>query len=195
MNKQFIWKELKHLATNNIITLYHGTTHDFTEIDVRRGKPFKDFGQGFYTTRSRESAVNMALRNRDIELRRLKRRRITREVTPWLFAFELDESKLETLNVKRFDGADKEWVRFIVLNRTNEMPQHEYDVVIGATANDVTSRTAQLYMAGEYGDIDSDEAIEFFLRRIHPERLPCQFFFRTQCAADLLVSKGRCVVK
>jgi hypothetical protein len=28
----------------NIITLYHGTTHDFTEIDVTRGKPFKDFG-------------------------------------------------------------------------------------------------------------------------------------------------------
>jgi hypothetical protein len=24
------------------------TTHDFTEIDVQKGKPFKDFGQGFY---------------------------------------------------------------------------------------------------------------------------------------------------
>ncbi|MDR1922058.1 MAG: DUF3990 domain-containing protein [Candidatus Adiutrix sp.] len=183
------------MAANNIITLYHGTTHDFTEIDVSRGKPFKDFGQGFYATQSRESAVNMALRNRNIELRRLKRRGISREVTPWLFTFELDESKLEALNVKRFDGADKEWVRFIVLNRTNEMPQHEYDVVIGATANDVASRTAQLYMAGEYGDVDSDEAVEFFLRRMQPERLPRQFFFRTRRAANLLVSKGRRVVK
>ena len=58
------------------IVLYHGTTYDFTEIDVRRGKPFKDFGQGFYATQNRESAVNMALRNRDIEVRRLKRRGI-----------------------------------------------------------------------------------------------------------------------
>jgi hypothetical protein len=118
--------ELKHLTTNSVITLYHGTTHDFTEINVSRGKPFKDFG-----------------------------------------------------------------VRFVVLNRTNETPQHDYDVVIGATANDVTSRTAQLYMAGEYGDVDSDEAVEFFLRRIQPERLPVQFLFGTQRAANLLVLKGK----
>ena len=44
------------------ITLYHGTTFDYDEIDVRRGKPFKDFGQGFYATQSRESAINIALR-------------------------------------------------------------------------------------------------------------------------------------
>jgi len=34
----------------NTLNLYHGTTHDFAEIDVSRGKPFKDFGQGFYLT-------------------------------------------------------------------------------------------------------------------------------------------------
>ena len=27
----------------NTLNLYHGTTHDFAEIDVSRGKPFKDF--------------------------------------------------------------------------------------------------------------------------------------------------------
>ena len=26
----------------NTLALYHGTTHDFAEIDVRKGKPFKD---------------------------------------------------------------------------------------------------------------------------------------------------------
>jgi hypothetical protein len=176
------------------ITLYHGTTYDFSEIDVRRGKPFKDFGQGFYATRNRDHAVNMAIRNRDIEIRRLARRGITRKVMPWLYAFELDENKLENLRVKRFNRTDREWVRFVVQNRMNEKPQHAYDVVIGATANDVTSRTAQLYMAGEFGEIDSDEAIEFFLRRIQPKSLPQQFFFGTQRAANLLVSKGRCVL-
>jgi hypothetical protein len=135
---------LNDLVTSNIIALYHGTTHDFNEIDLSRGKPFKDFGQGFYATQSYGSAVNMALRNCDIELRRAKRRGISYEGMPWLYKFELDESKLEALNVKRFDAPDKEWVRFIVLNRTNEMPKHKFDVVIGPTANDVTSRTAQL---------------------------------------------------
>jgi hypothetical protein len=183
------------LTSDSIITLYHGTTYDFNEIDVRRGKPFKDFGQGFYATQSRESAVNMALRNRDIELRRFFRRGLTGKVTPWLYTFELDSNKLKSLNVKRFDNADKEWVRFVVLNRMSETPQHDYDVVIGATANDVTSRSAQLYMAGEYGDVDSDDAIEFFLRRIQPERLPRQFFFGTQRSVNLLVPKGRCVIQ
>ena len=36
----------------DMITLYHGTTHDFTVIDVQKGKPFKDFGQGFYLAES-----------------------------------------------------------------------------------------------------------------------------------------------
>jgi hypothetical protein len=182
-------------VNNSLLVLYHGTTHDFTEIDVSRGKPFKDFGQGFYTTQNRESAVNMALRNRDIELRRLKRRGINREVTPRLYTYELDESKLESLNVKRFDGTDKEWVRFVVLNRTNETPRHNFDVVIGATANDATARTSQLYLAGEYGDVDSDEAIDFFLSRIQAERLPRQFYFGTQRAANLLSLTGRCVIQ
>jgi len=48
---------------SNKLTLYHGTTHDFTEIDVCRGKPFKDFGQGFYLTESYERARNIAVRN------------------------------------------------------------------------------------------------------------------------------------
>jgi hypothetical protein len=181
--------------SENMITLYHGSSYDFAVIDVTRGKPFKDFGQGFYATQNRESAVNMALCNRDIELRRLKRRGITRDVTPWLYVFELDESRLESFNVKRFDAADKDWVRFVVLNRTNEMSQHSYDIVIGAMADDVTSRTAQLYMAGEYGDVDSEEAIDFFLRRIHPERLPRQFYFGSRRAADLLVPKGRWMIQ
>jgi hypothetical protein len=36
------------IAMSDTLALYHGTTHDFAEIDVRRGKPYKDFGQGFY---------------------------------------------------------------------------------------------------------------------------------------------------
>ena len=51
----------------NTFTLYHGTTHDFTEIDVMKGKPFKDFGQGFYLTEIYEHARNIAVRNRRTE--------------------------------------------------------------------------------------------------------------------------------
>ena len=177
------------------IVLCHGTTYDFTEVDVRRGKPFKDFGQGFYATQDRESAVNMALRNRDIEIRRLKRRGITREVTPWLYTYELDESKIEALNIKRFGSADKEWVLFITDNRTHNPHRHAYDIVIGPTANDQTNPTIQTYLNEGYGDVGSDRAIEILIEFLEPYNFPRQFFFGTQRAANLLSFTGRCMVR
>jgi hypothetical protein len=178
-----------------IVTLYHGSCHDFAKIDVSVGKPFKDFGRGFYTSRDYEHAVSLAIRNAQIERRRLRRMRIDKEPTPWMYTYELDMDLLSSLKVKRFAEADKEWVRFIVLNRTNELPQHDYDAVTGPTANDKTLATAQAYLAGDYGTIDSDEAIELFLKRIEPYILPQQVFFGTQRAAELLRFKGREIIK
>ena len=180
--------------SNTSLVLCHGTTHDFTEIDVRQGKPFKDFGQGFYATQNRESAINMALRNRDIELRRLKRREITRKVTPWLYTYELDECKLDFLNVKRFEGADKEWVLFVTDNRTHNPHRHTYDIVIGPTANDQTNPTIQTYLNEGYGEVGSDRAIEILIEFLEPYNFPRQYFFGTQRATDLLVFTGRCMV-
>jgi hypothetical protein len=54
-------------SSPDIITLYHGSVHALDVIDVARGKPFKDFGIGFYTSHDKEHAVRLALRNRDIE--------------------------------------------------------------------------------------------------------------------------------
>jgi hypothetical protein len=182
-------------GTMGTIILYHGTYHDFDKIDVSAGKPFKDFGQGFYTSQNYEHAVGMATRNAQIERRRLKRMKIDREPTPLIYTYELDEDLLPPLKVKRFEIAGKAWVRFIVRNRTNETPQHDYDIVIGPTANDKTLATAQAYLAGDYGTIDSDEAVELFLKRIEPYSLPLQFFFGTGRAAGLLRFMGRSVVK
>lgn len=179
----------------NIITLYHGTTHDFSEIDAHRGKPYKDFGQGFYATQSRESAINMALRNRDIELRRLKRRGVNREVTPWLYTLELDKNKFEYLNVKRFDNAGKEWVLFVTDNRAHNPHTHTYDIVIGPTANDQTNPTIQTYLNEGYGEVGSDRAIEILIEFLEPFNLPFQYFFGTSRAVNLLTLTGRCVAQ
>ncbi|MCL2814740.1 MAG: DUF3990 domain-containing protein, partial [Oscillospiraceae bacterium] len=42
------------------------------------------------------------------------------------------------VTVKEFAAADREWMRFIVLNResNSKIQEHEYDIVIGPTAND-----------------------------------------------------------
>ena len=47
----------------NTITLYHGSSYDFYIIDLTLSKPYKDFGQGFYTSADISHAKSMAERN------------------------------------------------------------------------------------------------------------------------------------
>ncbi|GHV37961.1 hypothetical protein FACS1894187_15980 [Synergistales bacterium] len=175
----------------NKMTLYHGTIYDFNTIDINRGKPNKDFGRGFYTSRVEQHAVSLAKRNKLIEETRLVKlgRRLT--VTAWLYTYEFDMINLEALSVRDFKTADHEWVKFVTKNRASRAKLHDYDIIIGPTANDDTNATIGLYMLGAYGDIDSEEAIDTFLRLILPERLPPQIFFGSQKATDTLVFQGR----
>jgi hypothetical protein len=50
-----------------IIALYHGTIKNFDAIDVNQGKPYKDFGRGFYASRTESQARRIAIRNRNFE--------------------------------------------------------------------------------------------------------------------------------
>ena len=40
--------------------LYHGTNQSFDSIDLKKSKPNKDFGRGFYLSADFEQALNMA---------------------------------------------------------------------------------------------------------------------------------------
>ena len=42
------------------LILYHGTTADFSVVDLKHCKDKKDFGKGFYTTTDINQAVNLA---------------------------------------------------------------------------------------------------------------------------------------
>jgi len=176
---------------NNIITLYHGTTHDFAEIDVGRGKPFKDFGQGFYLTAVRGHAVNLALRNRCIEENRLAVSGDMRKLPVYLYTYEFDPRGADKLNVKRFDAADREWLKFVIVNRSNQTRQHSFDIVIGPTANDDTRTSIRAVMSTANGEILSDDALNFLLKLLKPDNLPTQYFFGTERAVKLLDFKGR----
>ena len=47
--------------------LYHGSNMSIGEIDLKRGRRGKDFGQGFYLSANREQAQMMAERTVDRE--------------------------------------------------------------------------------------------------------------------------------
>jgi hypothetical protein len=181
----------------NTITLYHGTIYEFDTIDVTKGKGNKDFGRGFYTSRDIRHAERLAIRNKFIEEERFAVRGAEKSVTPWLYAYNFDFDTLTALNVKEFATADREWMQFVVLNRESKskVQEHEYDIVIGPTANDNTRAAIQTVMPLTKGQAMTDKAIDALIALIDPDNLPWQFFFGTQRAADLLRLNERRIVR
>jgi hypothetical protein len=168
------------------ISLYHGSTHDFSNIDVNFGKPYKDFGQGFYATQNYDHAKNIAERNRRIELERLAAFGKTNTVKQFVYEYTIDESDLAKINLLHFDKANREWVDFVVKNRIERKLNHDYDLIIGATANDDTRITIQNYLFGAYGEVGTPKAINIFLEQIKAEKLPTQWLFATTKREEVL---------
>ncbi|MCL2322198.1 MAG: DUF3990 domain-containing protein [Oscillospiraceae bacterium] len=180
------------LNSNKIITLYHGSTHLFNEIDVSKGKPFKDFGKGFYTTQNKDHAINLALRNKRIEEVRLMQKEQKRNinVNAYLYTYELDKRKTIGLSIKEFVKADKKWILFVLANYKSIDKTHVYDIVVGPTADDDTRLSLRAYFSGAYGEIESNKAINVLIDNIKPDNLPKQAYFGTSKGTSLLIQKG-----
>lgn len=109
--------------------LYHGTNLPFDKIDLKRCKPNKDFGQGFYLTDLPKQALMMAQRRCDFE----------GNGTPVVQTYEFDETLLTdgNLSVKIFKEVSEEWAKFILQNRKRRAKrQYSYDIVVGPIADD-----------------------------------------------------------
>jgi hypothetical protein len=130
-------KQLGSEIMSNII-VYHGGTETIENPICKFGRKNLDFGQGFYVTNLREQAVtwanNMA-RNRKMPAV-LNRYRLDREAI------------LQNARCKIFKAYDKEWLEFIVGNRTGQELAKDYDYVEGGVANDRVVDTINLYIAG-----------------------------------------------
>lgn len=122
---------------SNII-VYHGGTETIENPICKFGRKNLDFGQGFYVTNLREQAVSWAnnmARNRKMPAV-LNRYRLDREAI------------LQNARCKIFKAYDKEWLEFIVGNRTGQELAKDYDYVEGGVANDRVVDTINLYIAG-----------------------------------------------
>ena len=143
--------------------LYHGSN-----IVVRNPKLMPqvralDFGRAFYLTSDFEQAAKWA---KTSVLRR-------GDGVATVSSFELDESRLATLNVLRFDAPNAEWLRFVTRNRAEQIDDSGYDVVAGPVANDNTMPVLNLYFKGAYSE---EEA----LKRLLPQRLRDQYAMKTE---------------
>ena len=172
------------LNTEDVI-VYHGSTSLISKIEVAKGKPYKDFGRGFYVTKSKHHAVSIALRNKRIEMERFGK-----YCEAYLCTYTMNMIGLRDFTVKIFIDADVDWAEFVLANRKSRNRTHNYDVVIGPTANDDTMVVINAYLDGLYGDVGSDDAFRVLLRNIEAEKLPEQIYFSSDEATGLLIPKG-----
>lgn len=122
--------------------LFHGSNMRVTEPNLKRSKPFKDFGQGFYLSEEEKQAKDQALSKVD----QMK----TGE--PIVNEFVFDETLLTSgeLKVKVFDDYSVEWAEFVLMNRNNKIaqPSHDYDIVYGPIADDGVNYQLRRYWGG-----------------------------------------------
>ncbi len=175
--------------------LYHGTIYDIAEIDVFQGKGYKDFGKGFYATPLKKHADNIAKRNKYIiEARETKMQKRdpqyrTKVYHAYRYNLEFDDSCMdnpEKLKIKVFQKADREWVRFVLKNRDSDKSAHDYDIVIGPTADENTVTILNAYREELIETNYANDVLDALIKDLEPENLPKQYFFGTKAALQRL---------
>ena len=111
-----------------IMTVYHGGYQAVEKPEIRKGRNTKDFGTGFYCTIIKEQAQRWA------------RRYDTKVVSVY------DVRLKSNLKIKEFKDMTEEWLDFIIACRSGK--DHEYDIVIGAMADDQIYNFVSDYMDG-----------------------------------------------
>ena len=151
--------------------LYHGSNVEIEYVDLSRGRRGKDFGKGFYANPDYMQAVEFCSNV------------VRREGSgiPTVTSFEFDESALDMLNIKRFDGYTKEWAEFILMNRNNisDKPAHDFDIVIGPIADDGVGTQIRRLSRGFI-------TFDAFLDELKYSKVSIQYFFGTEKALKYL---------
>ena len=151
--------------------LYHGSNVEIEYVDLARGRRGKDFGKGFYANPDYMQAVEFCANV------------VRREGSgiPTVTSFEFDESALDMLNIKRFDGYTQEWAEFILMNRNNisDKPAHDFDIVIGPIADDGVGTQIRRLSRGFI-------TFDAFLDELKYSKVSIQYFFGTEEAIKYL---------
>ena len=149
--------------------LYHGSNVVVEQPKLIGQNRFLDFGYGFYTTTNKEQAENFA-----------KKVIVRRGGKPIVNVYEFDENtQTDLLKIKRFSSPDEEWLDFVSAHRNGIYDGEQYDLIIGAVANDDVYRTLQVYGAGL---LTKEQALE----ALKVKKLFNQYVFATKEALELL---------
>ena len=110
------------------MTVFHGGYEPVEKPEIRKGRNTKDFGDGFYCTIIKEQAQRWASRY-DSKIVSIYNVRMN-----------------TALKIKDFKEMTDEWLDFIIGCRAGR--SHDYDIVIGAMADDQIYNFISDYMDG-----------------------------------------------
>ena len=149
--------------------LYHGSNTVVEKPRLIEQNRFLDFGYGFYTTTNKSQAESFA-----------KKVVVRRGGTPTVNIYEIDDNiGKELLKIKRFSAPDEEWLDFVSAHRNGTYSGEQFDLIIGAVANDDVYRTLQVYSTGLLTKEQALEALKI-------KKLFDQYVFATNEAIKLL---------
>ena len=167
--------------------LYHGSYTHFDRIDVGKGRKYKDFGQGFYTTKiesqAQQWAKNMSARYE--------------EPVGYVSIYECDENLLSNFKYLKFSIPTEEWAYFIMNNRNTEFTEFEtqinnqkrqFDIVEGPVANDTIAVVLDQFMMNMKSGTALVEALEY-------KNINHQISFHTEKGISLLAKVDQYAVR
>ena len=138
--------------TDNTI-LYHGSFCTVQLPDLQQCARYKDLGQGFYLTTSKDQAHNFA----KMSVRKAIANESVNKNLKYGMISSFQLHSPEKLLIKSFPTADVDWLHCIVCHRKRdafpELTQalKRFDVIAGKIANDNTNATITAYMSGVFG--------------------------------------------
>ncbi len=149
--------------------LYHGSNQLVENPRLISQNRTLDFGKGFYTTTNLDQAKNFAQKV-------VARSGVGK---PIVSVYEINDNYKNELDILLFEYANEDWLNYVFTNRSNLHFKDNYDLVIGAVANDDVYQTFTLYESGILNKEQTLEALKI-------KELFNQFVFKTQKAIDCL---------
>jgi hypothetical protein len=155
--------------------VYHGSGELFNHIDLNKCSGYRDFGRGLYLSIEYWHAESIA------------NRRARNTGNGYVYIFKIPKTFSNTpLKIKTFRGPSEAWVDFIIDNRKSECNNHNYDIVIGPTADNSTNTIIKKYLRGDYGKVGSLRAKKLLISLLKPKVYPTQICICTQLGLNYL---------
>ena len=170
------------------LILYHGSYCEVKEPDLKKCAKRKDFGQGFYLTTSKEQAKSFLKTS-------IAKARATGQISEdqnygYISVFEI--KLFNQLQTHIFNSADVNWLHCVAAHRKKklfievESEMEKYDIIAGKIADDATNATLTAYLAGAFGTAGGEDADDFCIKQLLPDKLKDQYCFKTDAAIECL---------